>query len=187
MRAFVKLLGVTGKTRILDVGGSPAIWEACPFRPDVTLVNTVADWPSNGFKLILGDATELPFADCSFDVAFSNSVIEHLETWERQERMAKEMRRVAFHYFVQTPNFWFPIEPHYWAPLVHYLPTAWRRPAAQWLTPRGWVRKRSREEIAAMVGEISLLSEKQMRQLFPGCNIYREKVFGLTKSLVAYG
>jgi len=187
MKKFFEFMGVTCKTRILDVGGSPHIWEGCPFRPDVTLVNTLADWPCNGFKLVYGDATALPFADSSFDVAFSNSVIEHLGTMERQQRMAKEVRRVASHYFVQTPNFWFPIEPHYLAPFVHYLPASLRRPAVRWITPHGWINRPSREEIAEMVEEISLLSEKQVRQLFPGCNIYREKVFCVTKSVSAYG
>lgn len=186
MRVFVELFGVTPETRILDVGGSPHIWKQCAVRPDVTLVNTLADWPRDGFKLVYGDATELPFPDRSFDIAFSNSVIEHLGTWERQERMAREVRRVSSHYFVQTPSYWFPVEPHYWAPFVHYLPRPLRPPVVRWMTPRGWIMKPTSEAVAAMVEEISLLSEKQMRQLFPDSKIYREKVFGLTKSVAAY-
>src|ERR1700730_2853186 len=67
MRVFIETFGVTCKTKILDVGGSPSIWEDCPFRPDVTLVNTLADWPRKGFKLVYADATNLPFPDGSFD------------------------------------------------------------------------------------------------------------------------
>ena len=186
MRVFFETFGVTCKTKILDVGGSPHIWEDCPLRPDVTLVNTLADWPRNGFKLVYADATNLPFLDGSFDIAFSNSVIEHLGNWGQQERMAKEVRRVASHYFVQTPNFWFPVEPHYLAPFIHYLPRSLRRHAVRWVTPHGWTARPSREEIAIMVDEISLLSERQLRQLFPDGEIYREKVLGVTKSLAAY-
>ena len=69
------------------------------------------------------DATNLhEFGDASFDIAFSNSVIEHLSTFENQARMAAEVRRVARAYWVQTPNFWFPIEPHFLVPAWHWLP-----------------------------------------------------------------
>lgn len=61
-----------------------------------------------------GDATNLSqYSDKSFDIVFSNSVIEHLYTKENQISMAKEVNRVGKNYFIQTPNYWFPIEPHW--------------------------------------------------------------------------
>ena len=74
-----------------------------------------------------GDATNLSeFPDGSFDVVFSNSVIEHLQTFGNQEAMAREVRRLAPVFWVQTPNFWFPVEPHFLTPAWHWLPVAAR-------------------------------------------------------------
>src|SRR4051794_22510205 len=105
--------------RILDIGGTVQFWEQRRWagRDDVhvTLVNLGVE-PSEYENIVslAGDAGDLSdFPDNSFHVAFSNSVIEHLFTRERQEAMAREVRRVAQAYWVQTPNFWFPIEPHY--------------------------------------------------------------------------
>lgn len=52
------------------------------------------------------------FQDNEFDAVFSNSVIEHVGDYEAQRQMANEIMRVGKRYFVQTPNFYFPIEPH---------------------------------------------------------------------------
>ena len=71
---------------------------------------------------IFADGCRLPFPDKSFDVVFSNSVIEHLGDPRKHEQYAREIARVGVRYFVQTPNRWFPIEPHLLTPLVHFLP-----------------------------------------------------------------
>jgi hypothetical protein len=66
---------------------------------------------------ITGDATNLAkFDDHSFDIAFSNSVIEHLQMFENQRCMASEIQRVGKAFRVQTPNSWFPMEPHFLVP-----------------------------------------------------------------------
>ncbi|MBC8844888.1 class I SAM-dependent methyltransferase, partial [Escherichia coli] len=64
--------------------------------------------------------------DQQFDIVFSNSVIEHLYTWENQEKMAKEVLRVGKYHFIQTPNYWFPIEPHWVFPFFQFLPKSIR-------------------------------------------------------------
>lgn len=72
---------------------------------------------------LAGDATDLrEFGDSSFDVVFSNSVIEHLFTFENQRRMAREVQRVGKAFWVQTPNFWFPMEPHFHVPGWQWMP-----------------------------------------------------------------
>lgn len=48
-------------------------------------------------------------------------MIEHVPH-ELQPAFVSEVRRVATRYFVQTPNRYFPIEPHYQLPLFQFLP-----------------------------------------------------------------
>jgi SAM-dependent methyltransferase len=71
---------------------------------------------------VQGDACALPFADRTFDVAFSNAVVEHVGSRERQAQFVAEAARVARRVFVTTPNRWFPVEVHTMLPLVHWLP-----------------------------------------------------------------
>jgi SAM-dependent methyltransferase len=132
--------------------------------------------PASNVKVVEADARDLPFPDRSFDVAFSNSVIEHMAPVD-QAAFASEVRRVADRYFVQTPNRWFPVEPHYQLPLFQFLP----RSAQKALNARfalGWQGRGQWEEI-------TLLSARSLRRLFPDAEIHRERVMGLTKSLMA--
>src|SRR5690606_22080357 len=118
--------------RILDVGGTQKYWDSMSFTDsnviDVSLLNLShqeTNYPN--FRSVVGDATDMKeFPDGHFDLVFSNSVIEHLFTWENQVKMASEIRRVGKNYFVQTPNYWFPIEPHFVFPLFQYLPKSLR-------------------------------------------------------------
>ena len=122
------LAGQPEPRRILDVGGTAAFWDSHGYasRPgtEIVLLNIVAA-PSEHSNMVsvVGDAADMSaFADGEFEVVFSNSVIEHLETRERQTRMAREIQRVGRRYFVQTPNHRFPIEPHFLFPGFQFLP-----------------------------------------------------------------
>jgi hypothetical protein len=179
--------------RVLDVGGTQNFWERMGQSGlrdvHVTLLNLEAQWVSGpSFASVAGDARDLSrYADGSFDVVFSNSVIEHLGPhFSNQQLMAHEVRRVGKRYFVQTPNRRFPIEPHFLTPGFQFLPVS----AKAWAVTHfnlGWYKKFSDGETARReVESISLLTERQMHRLFPGASIYREKFMGLTKSFVAY-
>lgn len=174
MRKFLEIVPSHGDVRILDLGGTAAYWRMLPglYRRrqiEITILNLDAEEGRDGNLLVRrGDACDTGLADMSFDIVHSNSVIEHVGNWQRIGAMADEVSRLAPSYFVQTPNFWFPIEPHY------------KLPAVQWL-PRHMKGVITRDD----PDRIHLLGATQMQQLFPDAELWREKFLGLTKSLVA--
>ena len=183
---FRRRLGVADADRILDVGGYPSAWKDSGPGGPVTCLNVdIAEGSAGRFTCVRGDGCRLPFADRAFDVAYSNSVIEHVGTHEDQRRFAAEIRRVAPRLWVQTPNRRFPVEPHLVAPFVHFLPRRLQYILARWATPWGWENRPSAEQARAFVDGIRLLTHAEMRALFPDCEILRERWLGMTKSFIA--
>jgi hypothetical protein len=186
MARFLALFPLSSRSRVLDVGGTPQTWTS-EFGVDavfpVTLVNIRSNGglPSSRFTAVKGDATQLPFPDNSFDIVFSNSVIEHVGDWERQEAFAREARRVARQLWIQTPARSFPIEAHLLALYIQYLPKKLQHRIARW-TPRGLLQP---DVVHEIVDEVRLLTRREMKQLFPDCQIHSERVLGLTKSYIA--
>jgi hypothetical protein len=178
---FIDACAVEPEDRIIDVGaGWGALLERFNQTNPIVAVDLSpqpSEWLSSPNVTVLqADGTQLPFADGEFDIAFSNSVIEHVPP-ELQARFASEVSRVAGRYFVQTPNRYFPIEPHYQLPLFQFLPRRLRM-ALNRRFSLGFQGKGHWEEI-------TLLSAGDLRRLFPDAEIRREKVLGLTKSLIA--
>ena len=117
------------------------------------------------------DATErLPFDDGAFDLAYSSSVVEHVDP-ARRAAFAAEIRRVARGWFVQTPAWSFPIEPHALLPFAHWLPPALRRPYWRLGAAGAWE-------------DIALLRRAEMVALF-GEPVHAERLGGLAKSWIA--
>ena len=184
---------------VLDVGGDELFWQQVDALGlpglEVTLLNCeVLPTTHAAVRSVLGDARDMTrFADGAFDVVFSNSVIEHVGDLADQARMAAEVRRVGRRYYVQTPNRYFPIEPHFLWPFFQFYPyalRAWILSHGQVALERGtlrWGRAASYEAALAGARSIRLLNAREMRALFPGARLWRERVAGLTKSLVAYG
>ncbi|WP_247438467.1 methyltransferase domain-containing protein [Bradyrhizobium sp. 139] len=179
--------------RILDVGGVEAYWKdkrKLIGRPvEITLVNLDDAQPAAqpGFTFLHGNACHMPeFANNSFDVIHSNSVIEHVGQWSDMMSMAKEIRRIAPNYFVQTPYFWFPIEPHARTPLLHWLPESlkFRLVMTRKLGPY-WSKAATVDEAMRTVQSSSLLDRRMFSALFPDAAVIPEKYLGLTKSLMA--
>src|ERR1044071_2026324 len=110
--------GLAKPVSILDVGGTTNVWETMGLagHPDVqiTLLNLELQPVSySNMRSVAGDGRDMSeFRDGEFDVVYSNSVIEHVGDAAQMTRMASEIRRVGKCYFVQTPNRYFPIEPH---------------------------------------------------------------------------
>jgi hypothetical protein len=176
---------------IVDVGGTNTFWEQRGWaeRDDVsiTLVNLQAEERRHAnIHPTAGDATDLAdHADASYDIAFSNSVIEHLFDVEHQSRMASEIRRVGRAYWVQTPNFWFPIEPHFLVPAWHWLPED-ARVAILRRRGVGWAgRCPDPDHARRIVQEHRLMRRRELAHLFPGAELVPERFGGLVKSWTA--
>ncbi|MCH6236477.1 class I SAM-dependent methyltransferase [Cognataquiflexum rubidum] len=181
--------------QILDIGGEERFWKMVSFPQDlnvkITLLN-LEEIPienKNLFVSVCGDARNISnFENGSFDICFSNSVIEHVGNFEDQRKMANECSRVGLNYYIQTPNYWFFLEPHFRFPFFHFLP----KKARVWLTMNftlgnGSYKKTNEEKKAwKRVNGVELLSIRQMRELFPEGKIYREKFLGMNKSIIVY-
>jgi len=184
------LSAIEEPVRILDVGGTNSFWEQRGYagRDEVRIFTaniSAEEQLHSNITPIEMDASHLDFADDSFDIVFSNSVIEHLRTRDAQEAMAGEVRRLAPRYWVQTPNYWFPVEPHFLTPGWQYLPEDVR----VWLLRRrrfGWRgpcpdRARARD----LVREVRLLRRREIVEMFPDAELITERFGPLAKSFVA--
>jgi hypothetical protein len=183
MRRMAAKLGITAGTRVLDIGGSELNWGYLDVKPDVTIIN-LGSTPDTPSRQVIGDGCCLPFGDKSFDLAFSNSVIEHVPD---HRAFAEEAIRVGRSYYVQTPNYWFPIEPHYMAPIIHFLPPKWRRRLGRNFTGWGLIARISQDQVDEFVASTHLLKPEEMQDLFPDAEVDTEKVLGMTKSLIVFG
>lgn len=191
LRLFERTFAITETTRILDVGGSPEIWAYSRLRPKLTILNMPSALPgrSDGAELVGADGRLLPFRDNTFDIVFSNSVIEHVGLRADQQAFAQEIARVGRRFWVQTPNRRFPFEHHVMLPFVHFLPKPWQQTIVQRFT--GWehVVHPSADErrfyVHHFLHELNLLDAGDMRVLFPGATLLKERFLGVPKSLIA--
>lgn len=176
--------------RVLDIGGTVDYWEARGWagRDDVELVLlnlTGGACQYGNITLVAGDACDITdFPDGAFHVAFSNSVIEHVGTPERQAMMAREVARVADRYWVQTPAFTFPMEPHYLIPGWQWLPRPVRVRVLQHRNVGQLGRTPDRASAERVIDGTRLLTRRQLRRMFPDAEIRAERL-GLVKSWTA--
>lgn len=166
---FIQFIGGSPRAALLDVGGGTGI--DAEFVPlyrtfeNVTVVNLMpaasdlCSLPNVTFAV--ADGCRLPYESKSFDWVFSNAVLEHVGSAERQRQFADEIRRVAkYGYFVTTPNKRFPIEPHSLLPFYQFLSQTWQRRVV-----------RFSPYYLEHYEEIRLLYADQLRLLFPEAQI----------------
>jgi len=185
-----------GEVKILDAGGRRTYWKSLPdeyLREKnvyITIFNLPSESPARDEGRIVhrtGDACDMAeFRDGEFHIVHSNSVIEHVGDWQRIKNFARETSRVGECVYVQTPYYWFPVEPHYIAPLFHWLP----RPLQHWLLERVTLGNRGKakdlDEAACLMDDAPrLLDMRTFRYLYPSCEIVKERFCLFTKSLVA--
>ena len=168
LEQFLERAGVGPETRIVDIGcGAFGLRASLPDF-DITGVDRV-ERPEYPGPFVRADATErLPFEDRQFDIAYANSVIEHIPP-ARRAAFAGELRRVARGWYVQTPALGFPIEPHALLPAAHGLPRGVRR--------RYWALGAGGDP-----DEVQLLRRSEFERLFGPA--MRERFGPLTKSWV---
>jgi len=176
---FVERLQVSSLTSILDIGGEPYFWSDFPVKCKVVCLNLNSPGETiHGIETVQFDGRTFPFEDKSFDIAHSNSVIEQVGDFRAQMRFAAEIRRVGRRFWVQTPNYYFPIEPHAFFPFYQFLPANMKMAIRN-------VWKMAPYPMEDLLS-IRLLTVREMRFLFPEACIYRERAFGVTKSICAY-
>lgn len=175
---------------VIDLGGRITTWQRAPVRPKhVHMVNmqpSQTDMPEWA-EFDLGDACALPahIAARRYDLVFANSVIEHVGGHERRQRFADAVHQLSDAHWIQTPYRYFPIEPHWMAPGMQFLPVPARaRMVRHW--PLSYLRGKPPETVMRRVLQVELLGRTQFQYYFPDSLIRTETICGLPKSLIAY-
>ena len=184
------------QVEIVDVGGTREYWNIIPVdylrrrNVHITIVNLIVpehsvDAKDALFSYIQSDGCDLKeVKQNQFDIAHSNSVIEHVVGLDRMGDFAKEIRRIAASYYVQTPNYYYPIEPHFLFPFFHWLPVPLRLRLAMRFQLGCFPRASSINEARGFIDLCRLLKKRTLLDLFPDAVLYKERLFLLVKSFV---
>lgn len=178
--------------RVVDLGGTAESWLRSPVQPaHVTVVNLFEPGESSDrITAVTGDACdalqvlEKAAAHSRFDLVFSNSLIEHVGGHANRQRLATVIRELAPYHWVQTPYRYFPVEPHWLFPGMQFLPVAAKSRIELWW-PFTHTRSTSIEDARSSVLWTELIGITEMRHYLPGSEILRERMAGLTKSIIA--
>lgn len=198
LRYFLSMIDAVfdrqGHCTVLDLGGRRDYWspDLEPFlrerRCRITLSNIeVCDPEDCGgiFEYKVEDACYLGYGDRQFNLIHSNSMIEHVGDWDRMARCAENIRRISEGYYIQTPCFWFPIEPHFFVLFFSVLPRPWQVKILMSRACGFYDRAQTVTEAMTALQSCQLLDRSMVAELFPDAAIQHERVAGLTKSLIA--
>lgn len=188
------LFGLDESTRVLDVGGqanhlASRMIDDDSCNENITVINTsqhhltAIKREHPRINAIQADARRLPFEDKSFDIVYSNAVIEHVGDWQDQMTMAREVMRVGKSWFITTPNRWFPFEFHTRLPFIGFLPSSLMRSVAR-MCSYNHVEERYQSGIRT---HTRLLTAREMRRLFPQSDILHVRVTLWPETLIAAG
>ena len=188
-----QILSEKEECNILDIGGTEQYWNILiEYMSDKNISIDISNISGNEaenksrFRFIAGDARNMSeFADNSYDFVHSNSVIEHVGDWSAMKQMAANVKRLARRYYVQTPNFWFPYEPHFRSPFYHWLPEQLRFRLLMHMTLGFRGKQDTIDGAMEQVQSVQLLDRRQFSALFDDAEIINEKFLLFTKSLIA--
>jgi hypothetical protein len=185
-----------GSVKILDIGGTVQYWKILDEEfldrnnVQITLLNLPGSQAFDAvgrFDFLTGDATDDIWSQLNqqdYDLIHSNSVIEHVGDWAQMRKFASNIKHFHGGYFVQTPNFWFPVEPHCMTLFFHWLP----KPLRVWLVAHfslgHWDKGAGTDEAVEIVESARLLSKSMFKALFDDALIKQEKFLFLTKSFM---
>lgn len=195
---FNELMSPTQDMKILDIGaeinpdGDRGLQfiDSYPWKENITAINISEDhislinkhYPEIDTKV--ADACNLPWPDNYFDIIYSNAVIEHVGDFEKQKKMASEVMRVGKHWFVTTPNRWYPFEFHMRLPFVTWLPGD----AYLWC---GNIVRYSHVSKKYIFGSknkhLRLLSAGEMESCFSGSKIIKQRITFMPETIIAVG
>ncbi|MFU0506414.1 methyltransferase domain-containing protein [Pseudaminobacter sp. NGMCC 1.201702] len=189
------ILAERGEARILDIGGTQTYWligeeflRQHRNRIKITLVNTEVEnvTDTRMFDALVGDGADPDlFGSERFDLVHSNSVIEHVGSWERMRAFAENTKRLAPRSYVQTPNYWFPLEPHFRFAGFQYLPECVRIALIMRYSLGFFRRIEDFDEARDIIDHHTLISTRQVRKLFADAQVSHEKFLGFNKSIIA--
>ena len=180
--------------QIIDLGGEPEFWKTVDSGYELHCINLNkiefnADEYQVNLRTSAGDCCELiEEEDNSYDLVFSNSVIEHVGDFERQKQFADTALRLSQKLWVQTPAKCFPIEPHWFAFFIHWFPKKYQYFLFRWFALRhrfAGVRL-TKSEVKAQVDDVRLMTKGELKKIFPGCNIITERFFFIPKSYIVF-
>lgn len=177
---------------LLDIGGDIAYWKHVGWNSDNCHIhllnlyeNRIEDKDAANYHTIVGNALGLPFQKGKFDLVFSNSVIEHVGSYENQKKFAEEVTRICDRYIIQTPSLWFPLEPHSVIPLFQFIPHRLRALFIMTFNINYFPKKSTYKEALVVSRSTLMFTRKRFRKLFPDAEIQVEKLFGIPKSYTA--
>lgn len=178
-----------GEMSVLDLGGTASFWSNAPRRPAaLTLLNLFEQAPpwEGSSRALVGNVCEPPLELRAqhFDLVVSNSVIGHIGGHEMRSRFAEVVHASSGRHWIQTPNRYFPIDPMFLFPFFPIFPFR-AKVAISRHWPLGHRQTDTTEDAAGQVLSVEFLTELELSHYFPGSSIWRERVLGLTKSLVA--
>lgn len=184
-----------GSVKILDIGGSEIYWKILSYEflmdknVKITILNLPAKVPlpdnNQVFSFVTGDGCDLScYKDNEFDISHSNSVLEHVGNEFRVKKFVSESKRVGKTCYLQTPNFWFPIEPHFLVPFFQFLPLTIKARLLTIFNLGQFERIRSFNQAYVLVSSIKLLTARNLHELFPKAAFFRERFFFMTKSFM---
>lgn len=189
---LLKLQQQKGNINILDIGGDIRYWKNVGWdNPNVKIhllnlyENEISKEDSNAFCSIKGNALDLPFTKGQIDLVFSNSVIEHVGSYENQQKFADEVIKLSDKYIIQTPSLWFPLEPHSLIPLFQFIPHSIRALLIMTFNINYFPKAKTYKEALVVSNSTLMFTKKRFQQLFPDAEIQVESYFGIPKSYTA--